>query len=193
MEAGIKLTKSKVTQKIDLEDLIGVDISEDRNLVREIGQAIIDYMVERAEDGKGLNGVKLKSPYSKEYSESLDFKAAGKSKSKVNMTLSGDMLASIDIVDQSGSVIEIGIEDSEQAVKAYGHQTGFEGHPVLDGPKRPFFGVSVKELQKEILPQFKNKIKNASASGDDQELVISRARSATTAAELFNIENYNDD
>ncbi len=188
MEAGIKLNKTKVSQKINLEDLIGTDISFDRDLVREIGQAIIDYMVDRAEDGRGLNGVKLKSPYSKSYAESLDFKAAGKSRGNVNMTLSGDMLASIDILDQDGSTIEIGIEDEEQAIKAYGHQTGFEGHPVLDGPKRPFFGVSVKELEKEILPKFKSKIEQARESGADQEGLIETVRSIRRVADLFDFE-----
>ena len=106
-----KITLSKFEQEIDLKELFGVDLSDDDSLKQAIGQFLIDRMLERVDSGKGIGGVKLKSPYSKEYSKSLEFKAAGKSRGKVNMSLTGDMLASIDLLSTDGNKIKIGIED----------------------------------------------------------------------------------
>lgn len=156
-EPGIKLSKTKVSQTIDLSDAAGKDISGDPILVKKIGQRMIDFMVDRAKDGKGIDGVKLKSPYSKSYQESLAFQAAGKSKNDVNMTLSGDMLGSVDFQEDK-SKITLEIADPDQAIKAYGNQTGFAGHPTIkNGPRRPFFGLSKAEI-KEVLSDFTDEI-----------------------------------
>ena len=185
-EPGIKLSKSKVTQTIDLNKIVGSDISSDELLVSRIGQAIIDYMDTRVEDGKGLGEVKLKSPYSDSYSESLDFKAAGKSKNQVNMRLSGDMMGSIDLLATDGSKLTIGIDNPDQAIKAYGHQTGFEGHPFIKGPKRPFFGVTPDEIKKKILPEFKDEIKaKRVTSAEEQTRLINFIRGIKTLGDLL--------
>jgi hypothetical protein len=187
-EPGIKLSQSKVTQTIDLNEVVGSDISADEVLVTKIGQAIIDYMEERVEDGLGLNRVKLKSPYSKSYSESLDFVAAGKSRNDVNMKLSGDMMGSIDLIKTDGSVITIGIDDEAQAVKAYGHQTGFKGHPTLDSPKnkRPFFGVTNKELKDYVLKEFKDEIAAKKVtSAEETNRLINFIRGIRTLGDLL--------
>jgi hypothetical protein len=185
-EAGIKLSKSKITQTIDLNDVIGSDISSDEVLVNRIGQAIIDYMENRVSDGRGLDNVKLKSPYSDSYADSLNFKAAGKTKNNVNMKLSGDMLGSIDLLKVDGSKLTIGIEDPDQAIKAYGHQTGFEGHPFLKGPKRPFFGVSTEELKKKVLTDFKKEIEAKKVTSfETQSKMINLIRGIKTLGDLL--------
>jgi len=187
-EPGIKLSKSKITQTIDLNEVVGSDISSDEILVTKIGQAIIDYIDTRVEDGMGLGREKLKSPYTKDYSESLDFKAAGKSRGKVNMSLSDDMMSSIDIVETKGAKITYGITDSEQAVKAYGHQTGFSGHPTIpEGKyKRPFFGVTKEEIKKYILDEFKDEIKAKKVTSTSEiNKVIGELRGRRTLADLL--------
>lgn len=187
-EPGIKLSKRKITQTIDLNEVVGSDISSDEILVTKIGQAIIDYIDTRVEDGMGLGREKLKSPYSKSYSESLNFKAAGKSRSHVNMRLSNDMMAAIDIVEKKGAKITYGITDPEEAAKAYGHQTGFEGHPTIpEGKyKRPFFGVTKDEIKKYILDEFKDEI-NAKkvTSAEGIKKVIGELKGKLTLADLF--------
>jgi hypothetical protein len=152
--AAIKSTtkKEEVSQTIDLEALTGVDLSIDSSLVKEIGQAIIDYMKERVDGGEGVGGVELHKPYSDAYAKSWAFKAAGKSKNEINMNLSGDMLGSIDIVNEDGSEIKIAVSE-DQAPKAFNHQTGDTV------PKRKFFGITVGEFKDNILPQFKDAIK----------------------------------
>jgi hypothetical protein len=158
-----KVTLSKIEQEIDLKELFGVDLSEADGLKKAIGQVLLDKMLARVEGGEGIGGVKLKSPYSKPYAESLQFKAAGKSKGKVNMTLTGDMLASIDIKSTDGNKIVLAIDES-QVEKAFNHQTGDTV------PKRPFFGFTkaeLKDLKKEFTPRIKEAAKRNAAGGSD--------------------------
>lgn len=194
-EPGIKLRKTRIEQKLNLAEIIGKDISADRVLVRKIAQGIIDYMVDRAKDGKGIGRRDLKSPYSKAYAESLAFKAAGKSRNNVNMTLSGDMLRSIDILEEDGASVTIGIDDPIDAPKAYGHQTGFEGHPTIPQGKyrRRFFGVTSDEIKKEIIPKFKDDIDRsvgtrAVTSLETQEAAIEFVQGIRNLGQLFEIE-----
>lgn len=178
MEAP-KATLDKVSQTINLNEVVGSDISSDEKLVSKIGQAIIDYMDQRVEDGLGYGRKKLKSPYSKSYASSLNFTAAGKSKNHVNMRLSGDMMSSIDLLDTSGAEITLGIEGSE-APKAFNHQTGDTV------PKREFFGVTKDEIKKYVLDQFKDDI-NAKkvTSVSEQNKLIGAVRGIRTLADFF--------
>ena len=48
-----------------------------------------------------------------------------------------------------GSRVTLKIDDSEQAAKAFGHVSGYEGHPTIkDGPKRDFFGLHRKDAER---------------------------------------------
>lgn len=157
-----KVSLKAIEQEIDLKELFGVDLSEADGLKKAIGQVLLDKMLTRVEGGHGLGGVKLKSPYSKKYAETLEFKVAGKSKTDVNMTLTGDMLASIDVED-IGNKITIKISD-DQVPKAYNHITGDTV------PKRPFFGFSseeLKEIKKQFAPKIKEAVRRDEAGGSD--------------------------
>ena len=160
--AAPKITKRKTSQKINLKEEFGIDFRGKDSLKQAIGQAIIDQMVQRTEGGNGMSfggsgrgtPVKLKSPYSKSYAASEDFKAFGKSRSKVDMKLTGDMLASIDIISINGNTIEIGIDDGDETLKSFNHNTGDTV------PRRPFFGVNKSEL-KNIKKEFGSDIRDA--------------------------------
>ena len=159
-----KATLEKLSQTINLNEVVGSDISGDEKLVTKIGQAIIDYMDTRVEDGLGLGRKKLKSPYSKGH---------------VNMRLSGDMMASVDILETIGSKVTIGIE-GDQAPKAFNHQTG----DTL--PKREFFGVTKDEIKKYILDEFKDEIKAKKVSSASEiNQTISAIRGIRTLADFF--------
>jgi hypothetical protein len=170
-----KITKSNIEQEIDLKEIFGVDFRNKRSLKEALAQAIIDKMVSRTESGKGISfgkdgrgrKVKLKSPYSKEYSKSDDFKAFGKSRSNVNLKLTGDMLGSIDVKSVSGNKVRVGITDEEEILKAFNHSTGDTV------PKRPFFGVSKSELL-QIKREF---------GSDIREIIKERERSGSRAFE----------
>jgi hypothetical protein len=138
------IKKSGVYQKFNLKEMFGVDVSRSPELKKAIGQAIIEHIVKRTEDGMGRDGKALKSPYSDSYSESLPFKAAGKSKRNVNMTLNGDMMGLLDIIDESANTITIGWEDETEILKAYNHNVG----DTL--PRRPFFGLKSSRSSKTM-------------------------------------------
>lgn len=168
MAQAPKVSKRKVSQDIDLEELFGVSFKGARALREAIGQAIIDKMLDRTRQGLGMRfkgdvgrEIKLKGPYSDEYINSDEFKAFGKKKSPINMKLTGDMLGSIDISNQTSSSVQIAIDDDVEAKKAYAHIKGKEsGEKGINMPSRPFFGVNTKELN-EIKREFKGDVKQA--------------------------------
>jgi hypothetical protein len=170
---GTKITIDEVSQTIDLEKLTGVDLSDKPRLRREIAQDIIDYMVKRTQGGED-NSNKSFAKYSASYKASAEFKAAGKG-NNVNLTLSGDMLGKIDIVEEDGSTVKIAVA-AEETPRAFGLISGFEGHPTIDnGPKRQFFGVSVEDIKKEILPAYKDDLLRAKKEEDKQKQGIDLA------------------
>lgn len=148
-----KITKKEVSQKFNLGKLFGVDFAKDPDLKQEIGQAIIDKIIERTEEGKAIGGKKDLKSYSKEYVESDEFKDFGKSKNKVNMTLTGRMLDDIDIISESRNVIKVGFEDKTETEKAFNHNTA-----DTIKTKRPFFGITKGELD-EIRKEFRDDLK----------------------------------
>ena len=111
--------------------------------------------MERTDQGKDKNGKPFpkyskKSNYSESYKKSLDFKIAGKSASKINLQLSGDMLAAITVLKYAKDSVEIGFEKgSEENARADGNIRGTYGQ---DAPNprisRDFLGISEKELSK---------------------------------------------
>lgn len=155
-----------IYQEIDLGDVTGLDLSDYRGVKEAIGQAMVDHIRARTLDNRSYEGGKLKSPYSKQYQKSLKFKAAGKSARDINMTLTGDMLASLDVEMGKESAVRV-IIDSEQVPKAYNHITGDTV------PKRNFFGLKDKELT-AILEDFSDDLDQirqdqASVSDDTPE------------------------
>jgi hypothetical protein len=167
--AAPKFKKSNVEQTINLKEIFGIDFSGLPQLREVIGEAILQRIRDRTAGGEGMSfgskgagrPVKLKSPYSDKYAKSMEFKAAGKSKNKVNMSLTGDMLGLMDIKRQSGNDITIGWTDSDENKKAFNHSAGDTV------PRRPFFGVSNKEL-KDIRSEFKSEIKEAIKLKEDE-------------------------
>lgn len=152
----------KFYEVINVGELFGIDQPIERSLLEGFGQAVIDYIVDRTEKGKRYDGVKF-SGYDQDYVESDEFKAYGKSKSKVNLTQTGNMLGQLDILEIFDNSITIGWGDNEERAKAYGHHTGMKGHPTLEGktPARPFFGVTRKQIENlagPFLDDFKGKV-----------------------------------
>jgi len=115
----------------------------------EIADLVIEYMVDRTLSGKDAEGKRFPK-YSKSYTESLDFKNAGKSK-KVNLQLSGDMLAAIDLLkDQDGKIV-VGIDPkSDEAGRAEGNILGSYGGDPDPKKARNFLGIDKKRLNKII-------------------------------------------
>ena len=182
--ASPKFSKTNVEQTIDLKEVFGVDFRGMTSLKEAIGGAIIERIRDRTAKGEGISftgdtarKVKLKSPYSKEYADSLEFKAFGKSRNSVNMKLTGDMLGLMDIKLQSGNQITIGWNDAEENAKAYNHSVGDTV------PRRPFFGVSKSEL-KEIAKEFESEINEALKNNQSDQRKAFESQVANLIASL---------
>lgn len=176
---GLTVSGGKVYQEIDLSDMFGADFSGQEALKLSIGQEIIDYMRDRTSKGKDYNGEAF-AKYSESYKKSDEYEAYGKS-SKVNMSLTGDMLASIDL-ETSGNLMTFVFDDAEDEAKAFGHMSGMEGHKHLDGktPKRLFFGISQDEINTKILPKFKGDIDALKADSKDFSMSLEEALGFTS-------------
>lgn len=85
---------------------------------------------------------------------SLDFKIAGKSKN-VDLTLSGEMLQSIQLLNHKKGEITIGFDrgDKENNDKATGHITGFYGRSKVQ-KVRDFLGITETDFKRKILSKY---------------------------------------
>jgi hypothetical protein len=92
-----------------------IDPAYDFQERRAIGKAAVDYIVERTRNNKGIGGVSL-GKYSKNYKKTSDFEIAKSGETKVNLTLTGDMLDTLDIIDASvAGRIVIGYTDGSES------------------------------------------------------------------------------
>jgi len=125
-----------------------LDSDEREELMNEVGEYIFSEILDYV--GQGI------SPITGKPFKSLSEKYADEEKfgdRKANLDLSGSMLRALEM-EVEADKIRIGIfDDDEEAAKAYGHNTGFEGHPFLDGkaPKRQFIPTSGQYFASEIM------------------------------------------
>lgn len=121
-----------------------------------IADDIIEFVKSRTENGRNKNG-KPFPEYSREYKKSLDFLIGGKT-NRVNLTLSGDMLASIQLIRQKKNNLEIGFKaGSSEAERAEGNVRGTYGQKSpISGKARDFLGIS-KTRAAEIIRRNRNK------------------------------------
>lgn len=163
------LEENEVSTEINLNKLLG-DLSKNESVRAVFFEAALGRLEERLSEGRGVNGEL--APYSESYKDSLAFKVFGKS-STVNMQLTGDMFAAINVLDSKGDNLKIGIDDELEAAKAYGHMTGMKGHPTLDGKvkKRNWFGWTDKELT-EIANSIKPEVNKKNTISDEKALLL---------------------
>lgn len=159
-----KISQSEVSQKIDLKAALG-NVHKVPEIREAFLQAAIDLIVKRTQASRDVDN-KIFAKYSKNYQNSLAFKVYGKS-SDVNLTLTGDMLGSIDKLDESSSTATIGITGDNNILKAFAHITGFQDHPTLEGKVKPrdFFGITDKEI-KDLTKEFKPETSARAAAND---------------------------
>jgi hypothetical protein len=121
-----------------------------------IAQEIITYIQDRTTEGKDVDERKFKGGYSNSYKKSLDFKVGGKT-NKINLTLSGEMLAAIKLLDSSSGKIKIGFnEDDPEAGRVEGNQRGTYGQSKPVAEPRKFLGISDKVLKSILAAYPKN-------------------------------------
>ncbi len=140
-----------------------VDIQIPKDLTpgqrRELGDLIIEYIVARTEKGVGKDGNPWsgkKGDYSDEYKDSIDFKVAHK-RGRVDLSLTGDMLAALEVIDSVEGKIRIGYRPgTEEEAKAEGNILGTYGQDKpIPGKARDFLGI-----EKSKLSEFVEYVKN---------------------------------
>jgi len=111
---------------------------------------VIDFIVDRSKKGKDKDNKSFPG-YSQSYVKSQDFKNAGKSKNKVNLTLSSEMLNSIELLKHKPGEIVVGFDKSDEDLnnKAEGNILGTYGKDTPNPKKaRDFLGIAKKDLNK---------------------------------------------
>lgn len=116
---------------------------------RQIAIEIINFIQDRTRAGQGIGGKTFRNSagqprYSENYTETREFKIAGKNAADINLSLTGDMVDSVDIIDVSsiGQVV-IGFESGPENDKSvWVRRKGYD-----------FLGLTPNELQ-GILKRF---------------------------------------
>lgn len=143
------------------------NFSSDQRII--LADLIINKIRENTQNGFDRNGKSFKG-YSKSYKESLDFKNAGKT-SEVDLTSTGDMLASIEMISHGAGYVTVGYPTGgEFAGQVEGNTIGSYGMDKGRASKaRPFLGLPQNDL--DLL------IETVRNDNPNQEL----ARSATSS------------
>lgn len=141
-----KLSPSRVSIRFDLEEMLRRTESDRRvrralrpfigrsDIKREFGQQVIETILDRLDRGQGKDGAFTgrAGRYSDAYKNSPSFQLLKGGNTTVNLRLTGQMRAFLDVLGTDSTGVTIGISDSEEAAKAHGHITGGNNLPVRD-------------------------------------------------------------
>ena len=126
----------------------GIKADDKQEFMEKVGQYLVDSMLDKI--AEGISPVSGGGTFKKLTKHYADEEKGGER--TANMDEHGDMLSAL-TYKIVGNKIQVGIFDKEQAVKSYAHNTGFKGHPFLEGkaPKRQFIPEEGQKLKKDIL------------------------------------------
>lgn len=131
---------------------INVPESLSPDLRKELGDLMVDKMIENAEEGIGVrksdSGIRRRRfpGYTRDY---IDFKG----QSNVDLTLSGDMLQDLKVISHKKGSILIGFDNGSQSnAKAEGNILGSYGRKPNRSKARDFLGLTAADL-KELIRQ----------------------------------------
>ena len=118
--------KSKFTHNYKIDYPEGASKAERDAINEEVGTYLVEQTLKDVGQSKSpVKGGRFRAQLTKEYAE---VKSGIAGSTRANMELYGDMLDALEY-KKSAKGVWVGINDSKQAVKAYGHNTGFKGHP----------------------------------------------------------------
>lgn len=154
------MAEEQIKKRIDLPN----EWSEDD--LRQAFVLINNIIVERTRNNISSTGKRFPN-YSKSYSQSLEFELAGKSRTDPNLTLTGNMLESIQLLEVgTGYIIigyEAGTEENDKAVWAEREN----GEENKRGPARKFLGLQDFELEQVIAEINLTRADSAGQDGND--------------------------
>jgi len=135
----------EITKRVSVSVPRGLDPDEKEELLEEIGEYIKISMLDMIGEGRSpVTGQKWKQLKTPSLIEEKGSKLS-------NMDFQGDLLDALEYKVENGRLY-VGWWDEDQAPKAYGHTTGMEGHPWLDGkaPVRKLIPNTKEEFTAEI-------------------------------------------
>lgn len=143
---------SKFLYKYKLDTEESLSKKERQELLDQIGEYLKFTMLEIIADKKSpVTGEKFDN-LSKDYAKKVGHKWS-------DLQESGDMLDALDFkLSKDAKSFDIGFFEKEQAAKAYGHTTGMEGHPWLEGvtPERKILPMGKETFDSEIMDGIDN-------------------------------------
>lgn len=113
-----------------------------------VGELAVEKIIDRTESGIDMRGNEFKE-YSDSYKDSIVFDIYGKSPSRVNLTLTGEMLASMVHRELSAPEVVLYMSDGFNNDKAHGHMNGIKSKKY-GRVKRQFLGLP-KDVENEII------------------------------------------
>lgn len=142
------ITLKETTFIYDVPIPDGITAKDKKEFLNRVGDYLVNSMLDKI--AEGVSPVAGEGAFKKVKKEYADEEKGGNRTS--NMDEHGDMLNAL-TYKIVGNKLEIGIFDSAQAVKSYAHNTGFKGHPTLEGkaPKRQFIPDKGQKLTADIL------------------------------------------
>lgn len=144
-----------ILDKKNIQKVIKIDKLYNEQERRAIGQEILDYIRKTAAKGISPQTGKPFKAYSDSYKKSLDYKNVKGRSEKVTLSLSGDMLAELDVIENKKGELTIGYEtDNPAAEKAEGNQIGSYGQDHGRSKfARPFIKIN-KDALAAILKKY---------------------------------------
>lgn len=140
-----RITLGELEEKLSLDIPDDLKAKEKKELLDQIGEYVKISMLDIIGEGRSpVTGKKWKDLTTKSLISEKGSKLS-------NMDYHGDMLDALDYKVAKGELY-VGWFDSDQAAKAYGHTTGMEGHPWLDGkaPVRKLIPNEEENFSREI-------------------------------------------
>ena len=142
----ITMKETSFTYEVPIPD--GIKAGKKKEFMEKVGRYLVDSMLDMIADGNSpVEGIGEFKELNPEYAE--EEKGGNRT---ANMDEHGDMLQAL-TYKIVGNTLKIGIFDERQAIKSYAHNTGFKGHPYLEGkaPKRQFIPGKDETLDEDIL------------------------------------------
>jgi len=135
----------KVTKRIRIDFKGAKGALKDR-IKREVGEIAVEEIINYLSSAK--------SPVS-----NGKYKTFKKDKTPAQLLEDGDLWESIEFEEYRDGV-EVGVFDADQIGKAYGHNSGFKGHPTIPEGKyqREFIPTGDKDFKKTIRDKIKRRV-----------------------------------
>lgn len=159
------LSKNQVSKLLRLNLPPWLDDDEREEVLSEASEYLLTEVLDYVAQGISPVTGKPFNDLTKAYAE-----AQKGGDTTANLDLNGDMMRALESnVNADG--INIGIFDEDQAIKAYGHITGFKGHPWLDGKVKPrkLLPGNGETFHKDIMMGIKELIEDYADERKDNE------------------------